>query len=294
MLIKPLLIPIILIIAFPTSILSQEDINQRLDRIEAKLNYLLELHQSQTTRIDSSDILCDNLNLLWGIQGVLGTILDKNYFIINHHDGWKIPYWVAYYLSTDNLPGDVPRTDNFRTDHQLLAGSRAELGDYRRSGYDRGDMAPAAAFKRSRDAMSATFLLSNMAPQTPKLNRGIWKILEEETRDMVNNKGEAWVFTGNAFMDSDSIFIDPFDSIGPNHIAVPTHCFKAILSRSEVGSFSAFAFLIPNQRIRIPGEPVDYMISVDRLEEITSFDFFPLLSDNIENQIESQISGIWP
>lgn len=159
-----------------TAICGAQALEKRLERLEAKLDSL----EAPTSR---HEVLRDTSNLEYGIASPRGRILDKGYFVINHKDDWKIPYWVAYYLSSSNLQGDTRRTNDFRPDPQLRVGSRSELKDYRYSGYDRGHNAPAAAFKRSREAMSTTFLLSNMSPQTPKLNRRIWKNLEEQIRD---------------------------------------------------------------------------------------------------------------
>jgi endonuclease G len=231
---------------------------------------------------------------LYGVIGIKGTILDKTYFVINHNNTWKIPYWVAYYTSSSNLLGTANRTDDFKPDPELPVGSRSELDDYRNSGYDRGHNAPAADFKRSREAMSATFLLSNMCPQTPQLNRQIWEKLESQVRDMVKEKGEAWIVTGSIFMSTDSHFVAPNEFIGANKVAVPTHCFKVILLRDENAQFSMYAFLISNQREYVPGKPSNYIVKVDRLEEITGYDFFPKLDDNVETSLESVMPSTWP
>ncbi|MGB3479302.1 MAG: DNA/RNA non-specific endonuclease [bacterium] len=269
-------------------------LEDKLDRLETKLDSLLELLKTKVIEMPVYEVMKDSLHLLYGIAGNKGTILDKHYFIINHNDKRKIPYWVAYYLSVSNLQGNTPRTDDFRTDQQLPAGKRAELEDYRGSGYDRGHNAPAAAFKRSREAMSATFLLSNMSPQTPKLNRNIWRILEEQVRNMVQEKGEGWIITGNICMDADSNRTQPIEYIGTDSVAVPTHCFKAVLLMDENGSYYMYAFLLPNQREYIQGKPADYLLTVDRLEHITGYDFFPGLDDADENSLESVIPGTWP
>lgn len=289
-----ILTTILLSITIWLPLAAQTPVEERLDRIEARIDTLLSYHRGIDTGGPLEDVLRDDGNLRWGIRGHTGMILDKEFFVVNHHNNWKVPYWVAYYLSSGNLAGNQGRTDNFRADPQLPLGNRSELADYRGSGWDRGHNAPAAAFKRSREAMSTTFLLSNMSPQTPALNRRIWRILEEEVRDLVLAEGEAWVVTGNLFLNADSQFVPPEDFIGNGHVAVPTHCFKAILSSSEDGSYSMFAFLLPNQRSRIRGEPGDFMISVDRLEEISGFDFFPDLPDDVENVLERQIADVWP
>lgn len=251
-------------------------------------------------QIPTFDVLSDTHNMYYGIAGPCGTILDKGHFVINHNDNWKIPYWVAYCLSSPNhegsiLEGNVSRTSDFRPDPQLPVGSRSELEDYPgSSGYDRGHNAPPATFKRSKDAMSTTFLLSNVNPQTPTLNRGIWKILEGQVRDLARKQEATWIVTGNICLDADSQVVDPSEFIGPGSVAIPSHCFKAILSCDEDGIFFMYAFILPNQREYIPGTPADYQIEVDRLEHITGFDFFPGLDDARENYLESILLYNWP
>ena len=230
-----------------------------------------------------------------GIAGPIRTLLDKQFFVINYSGEWKIPHWVAYHLSDSALQGDTRRTNDFRVDSELPLEIRSKLSDYRGSGYDRGHNAPAAAFKRSRDAMSTTFFLSNISPQTPSLNRRIWRILEEQVREVTQREGQAWIVTGNTFMSVDSQLIEPILFIGLDSVAVPTHCFKAILTFNEDGGFAAYGFLIPNETSRISGVPRDYQIAVDRLEEVTGIDFFPLLEDDIEEQIERiRLEEYWP
>jgi endonuclease G len=289
-----LILLVLFLVALTNSAFCQETVQQRLDRLEIRLDSLLAALTGQAEIMSGYRVLKDTLNLLYGIAGPRGTVLDKTYFIINHNDDWKIPYWVAYYLSYANLQGNQGRTDDFRPDPQLPAGQRSELEDYRNSGFDRGHNAPAAAFKRSREAMSTTFLLSNMSPQTPRLNRNIWQALEEQVRDVTLEKGEAWIVTGNIFMSADSQFVAPTEHIGPNRVAVPTHCFKAILTLDENSAHAIYAFLLPNDRDYISGRPVDYLIKADRLEEITGYDFFPELADEIENNLESIVPSTWP
>jgi endonuclease G, mitochondrial len=104
-------------------------------------------------------------NLRFGTPACDGTILDKQVFVICHSATLKIPLWVGYMLTANDLNGPAPRVNSFRRDTELPANERSELGDYAGSGYDRGHMAPAEDFDRSKQAMRTSFLLSNMAPQ---------------------------------------------------------------------------------------------------------------------------------
>ena len=102
---------------------------------------------------------------------------------IVHHTNYTLQYneeheqasWVAYRLTGQQIQNpSTKRKDNFRSDPKVKTGS-ASLSDYKGSGYDRGHLAPAADFKWSATAMSESFYMSNMSPQVPSFNRGIWK-----------------------------------------------------------------------------------------------------------------------
>jgi endonuclease G len=286
-------IPVMIIGLIAVPIQAQLSVEERLDRLDARVDTLLSLYRSHPDTALKIGLPDDEVNLPWGISGPAGRLLDKRYFLINHNDTWKIPYWVAYYISSSSLKGKAKRTDDFRPDPELASGERAELVDYKRSGYDRGHNAPAADFKRSQAAMSTTFLLSNMCPQAPKLNRYIWEKLEDEVRKAVNDDGEGWIIAGSLFLDKDSSSVAPTKYIGKDSVAVPTHCFKVILLKGEGSGLSAFAFLLPNQKKSIKGKPSQYMLTIDRLEEISGYDFFPALDDSLENRLESTIQT-WP
>ena len=115
-------------------------------------------------------------------------LLKKTYLIICYNKGWKIPLWVGYELTKSQIEGNVRRTNDFRPDPALDDQFTAKLKDYKGSDFDRGHMAPAAAFKADQVGMSGTFLLSNIAPQTPALNRIAWRKLEAEVRTLVHDR----------------------------------------------------------------------------------------------------------
>ena len=108
----------------------------------------------------------------------------------------RIPRLVAEVLTPAKLSGTVPREDNFRADTRLPLNARADLNDYRGSGYDRGHLAPAADFKYSATAMDNSFLLSNIAPQEPTMNQQAWNGLESATRACAQQVGQLTVLTG--------------------------------------------------------------------------------------------------
>jgi endonuclease G len=285
-----LILVILLVSAFNTQAVCQT-VEERLERLESLVDSLRGLGSGKTRVIPDYEAIVDTPHVQYGIKSIVDRKLDKDYYYINYNGDWKIPYWVAYYLTSENLQGEANQSYDFIPDSGLPENIQAISEDYDEyRGLQKGHLAPAAAFKRSTEARMSTYIFPNASPQHAKFNNGIWKRFEYRVRKMVNEIGEAWIITGNAFLSADSLFISPREWIGHMsrpRVAVPTHLFKAILSLDENGRFKTYALIIPNE-IQLNQNPLnDYSISIDRLEQITGYNFFPLLPDSTENDIES-------
>lgn len=207
-------------------------------------------------------------------------------YALSHNGQHKVPDWVAYRLTREQLlSGNVPRSDDFRPDPDLEPGERSELKDYKGSGFDRGHMAPAGAMKWSERVMSESFLLSNMAPQVgPGFNRGIWKALEEKVREWAVNRGELYVVTGPIHDGTGS------STIGANQVRVPTHFYKIIFDPVRV---EAIAFILPNKKNPV-SQLSTFITSVDAVEARTGLDFLAEIEDTVENLIEARVQpALW-
>jgi endonuclease G len=137
-------------------------------------------------------------------------------------------------------------------------------------------MMPAADAKRSEKAMSETFLLSNMAPQVGiGFNRGIWEELESKVRRWTEERGELYVYVGPIFA------FKNIKTIGPDHVAVPSHFFKVVFDPNKMESI---AFVFPNVRLERGIIPY-YIVSRDYIEQLTGLDFLAPLDDDVENKI---------
>ncbi len=115
----------------------------------------------------------------------------------------------------------TPRQGEFHPDERLPPEDRAELDDYRQSGYDRGHMTPSGDMPDER-AQQQSFSLANMVPQAGELNRGLWAGIEMATRELAASEGELYLVTGPAFLGQ------RIDSIGPHGVLVPTSTWKAV------------------------------------------------------------------
>lgn len=205
-------------------------------------------------------------------------ITHKGYTVSYNYD-WKIPNWVAYELTYLEVQGEVPRYDRFKPDPMVPQGATATTNDYKHSGYDRGHMAPAADMKWDEQVMKESFYLSNICPQNPNLNGGVWKDLEEQVRDLASQKGKIFVVCG-------PIVNDMSNTIGENKVVVPQAFYKVLL-QEENGEIHTIGFVYENVSGRKPMST--YAMTVDEVEKLTNIDFFPSLPNKIENKVEAEV-----
>jgi endonuclease G len=208
-----------------------------------------------------------------------GIIIHHPHFSLAYSEEHEQAYWVFYELRAEELKGRFKRKDNFRTDASVLSGS-ASLSDYRASGYDRGHLAPAADMAFSEESMSTSFLMSNMSPQAPSFNRGVWKELEALFRDWALKDGSLYIVTG-------PVLKKGLAQIGANGVSVPELYYKIALDWDSSNQ-TAIAFLLPNKKLSDNLE--NYIVTIDSIEEITGIDFFAALDDAQEAKFESELS----
>lgn len=214
------------------------------------------------------------------------------HYSICYRESYEQAEWSAYCLTEEELVKNAKRSDDFRSDPEISTGS-ATPADYKKSGYDRGHLSPAADFAFDEEAMSETFYMSNMSPQAGSLNRGIWKDLESQVRLWAKTFGRVYVVSGPILEKSAS----EYKSIGENGVSVPEFYYKVILaplyadeadksSPEDAESIIAMAYIFPNEKCE--GELDDYAVSVDEVEKRTKLDFFSLLEDKAENDLEAK------
>lgn len=189
-------------------------------------------------------------------------IIEHSCYWFSYSEPHEQPEWVYYLLTKERVSGTAKRKNNFRSDPKVETGS-ASLADYKGSGYDRGHLCAAADNTHSVEAMSESFYMSNMSPQAPSFNRGIWKRLEGQFRKWTSIKDSLYVVTGG-------VLTSAIDTIGGNQVTVPKYYYKIAL---HVGAdTTAIGFLMPNEASKQP--LLDYVVSIDSIEVITGIDFF--------------------
>lgn len=170
-------------------------------------------------------------------------------FAVMHSGKSRTPVYVAERLNRKVLQGaHKKRTDKFFADARLPRSERAELEDYKGSGFDRGHMAPAADMSNA-EAMAQCFSLANMVPQAPINNRKPWASIEKSTRKYVMRAaGDVFVITG-------PVFDGTPPAIGASRVWVPQHLFKLVYD-SSVGR--AWAHWLDNRDDATVDRPISY------------------------------------
>lgn len=179
--------------------------------------------------------------------------------------------WVAYELTAAETRGPEERASGFYEDPAVRTGSATNT-DYAGSGYDRGHLAPAGDMTWSETAMRESFYYSNMSPQVPAFNRGIWRKLETLVRAWAQEYDGVYVVTGPVLSPS-------LHSIGPENVSVPDYYYKVILDGRGNG-WKAIGFLMANAASS--SSLASFAVPVDVVEQRTGIDFFPALADDIE------------
>ena len=215
-----------------------------------------------------------------------GEVHDYNGFTLSYKEDYEVSEWGSYVLTREELKAVTGRSNKFHEDKKISTGS-AVTSDYTGTGYDRGHLAPAADLEWSVESMEDSFLMSNMTPQAPQLNRGIWKKLEEQVRKWADKFGELVVIAGPVLEKE----AEAYKAIGKNNVRVPEYFYKVILTEKD-GNRIALGFIFPNENCE--GDLFDYLVPIDEIEKRTNLDFFSQLDDTEEEALESKIdSSYW-
>ncbi|MDQ3048540.1 MAG: DNA/RNA non-specific endonuclease [Bacteroidota bacterium] len=201
-------------------------------------------------------------------------------FSLSYSEEHEQAKWVAYLLSSPmcNNKGEE-RSNNFRADKSIRSGS-AKPEEYKKSGFDRGHLCPAGDMGWSEQSMSESFLMSNMSPQVPPFNRGIWKRLETQVRTWAIQNEEIYVVTGG-------VLNEHLQKMGASCISIPEYYYKVILDYKEP-HLKAIAFILPNQGSK--ESFYECVVSIDSVEQLTGLNFFPALPDSLETNLEKSSS----
>ena len=207
-----------------------------------------------------------------------GQVIHRTGYTLAYDAKTRTPQWVAWELTKKETQGTVERSNDFQPDPDVK-GAKVVTKDYSHSGYDRGHMAPAADMKWSKKAMKESFYMSNICPQDHNLNTSDWSELENKSRQWARRYGKVYIVCGPIYNGKRNEYI------GDHRVKVPDAFFKVVLI-NEKKKQCAMGFYFENEA----GERKlqEYLVPVDRLEQLTGMDFFSALPDNLEDRLEAE------
>jgi endonuclease G len=216
-------------------------------------------------------------------------LIEKAQYVLSYNNANRTPNWVSWQLNRSWL-GSIQRQNNFRPDDTLPSGwYRVTPTDYIGSGYDKGHMTPSADRTRSETDNSATFLMTNIIPQTPDDNRGPWEQLEVYCRDLVYQGRELYIISGG------------YGQQGwlKDRISIPAKTWKIIIVLDQLGQgisnvtsrTRAIAVDIPNVQGIKETNWRTYRTTIHKIETATGYNFLSNVPKSIQNVIENRVDS---
>ena len=216
-----------------------------------------------------------SVNLQLGIPAESDQVIDRSGFALGYSSSRRQALWVSYILTAEHLNApQVKRSNKFRPD-PLLKFTPVRPQQYDRTGFDRGHLAPASDMTYSRETMEQSFFMTNISPQLPACNRGIWKRIETQIRAWARQESQLYVVTGPVFS-GEARFMRDTD------VHIPDAFYKVALDLTP--PMKMIAFIVPNRASKKPVR--SFVVSVDEVEAVTGMNFFSNLDDRIEAELE--------
>jgi endonuclease G, mitochondrial len=219
-------------------------------------------------------------------------LMKKKYFALSYNNAKGTPNWVSWRL-TEKDTGSAKRF-SFHPDDELPDGfKRIVTKQYTNSGFDRGHVCPHSDRSKNETMSKATFVMSNIMPQSAGVNRHAWEQLEIYLRDLVKDEDkEIYIMAGPAGKGGcgDHGFAT---TISGGEITVPAQCWKIALVLDKTDDDDPakapqrvdkdtriIAVVIPN--VEYVGEDWSrFRTSVNQIEDLTGFKFFDKVPDSI-------------
>jgi len=219
-------------------------------------------------------------------------LMVKDQYSLSYNKKFNTPNWVSWHLDYNDL-GDTKRSKSFTTDKTLPEGwYRVTSNDYKGTNYNRGHMCPSADRTASRIDNKATFVMTNVIPQTPENNQGPWAKLENYSRDLVREGKELYIISDQRMS------VDHLKTTGTQKINVPLNVWKIIIVLDDDEGLDdlykiteytrVIAVVMPNTRTIRHKDWDEFLVSVDYIEELTGDDYLSNIPDEIEKEIEKE------
>ena len=221
-------------------------------------------------------------------------LIARPQYALSYNNTTREPNWVSWNLTTADV-GTSGRSANFFQDTTLPAGFYQVLTtDYSGSGYDRGHMCPSGDRTTTDADNEATFFMTNMIPQAPDNNQGVWANFESECRSIAAAGNEVLIISGPSGYAGATI---------ASGVAIAGYTWK-IAVVVPVGSGTAVSRITSATRviaIKIPNIAgvrstpwQNYITTAGQIETDTGYTFFTELPASVATALRAKIEGAAP
>ena len=218
-------------------------------------------------------------------------VLYNRYYVLGYSYYFRQAKWALEIIDQSMQP--LERAENFRPDYRIPDMFRADLADYEGSGYDRGHLVPSADKTEIALQNSETFLLSNMSPQVPGFNRGVWKRLEDAVRklDAQSKIYETYVISGPIFDFRAKVKVIGSEDDNGVSLPIPDAYFKSVLTEDHRGALHMWSFMLDNAESDKPVE--DFLVPTTRVEQFAGIFLWQRLVGRKVEKEKNSVRKMW-
>ena len=225
-------------------------------------------------------------------------LMVKPYFTLSYNNSRGEPNWVSWRVAESDL-GSAPRKQTFDPDDTLPTDFNiVRTGQYSGSGFDRGHMCPHSDRAASEEMSYATFVMTNIIPQAPNVNRKAWAQLEVYSRHLVKKHNRLYVMSGPIGLGGTGSK-GYRELIGGGRVTVPAECWKVIVVVPENGAADTVSSINASDRVIAVDMPNDetqvgeiwdkYRCRPINIEQKTGLHFFTSLPPALAAQLDQKL-----
>jgi endonuclease G len=222
-------------------------------------------------------------------------LLSKSQYVMSYNNGRGCANWVSWHLSSA-WKGAATRCDCFASEALLPTGFyKVPSTAYANTGFDRGHLCPSDDRDGSATDNAATFTMSNMVPQAPANNQGLWANLEAYCRTLITAGNELYVISGAYGSGGTGSNGGTTTTINSGRVTVPARLWKIIVvlpvgtgdAARVTSSTRVIAINVPNTQTSNNSTWGTYRTSVDAIETATGYDFLSAVPAAVQSVLEA-------